>query len=631
MPGVRVGRRESMSAIDTYLNEHENKNLLRFITCGSVDDGKSTLIGRLLFDSKLIYEDQLSSLQDASDKNGTTGAGEIDYALLLDGLKAEREQGITIDVAYRYFSTPQRKFIIADTPGHEQYTRNMATGASTANLAIILIDARYGVVTQTRRHAFIASLLGIKHLLVAVNKMDIGGYSEETFLKIRQSFSDFAQKLDSPDVRFVPISALKGTNVVRRSPELTPWYSGPSLLELLETVDLSQDLNTRDFRFPVQVVIRPNLNFRGFAGTVVSGVIKPGEKIRVLPSNRTSVVKRIVTSDGDLQEASAPQAVTLELTDEVDISSGDMIVHDVNQPRVKDRFEAVVIWMSETPLRAGAHYLIRHAGRFVKARVETLLYGVDVNTMEQLSVQELPLNGIGRIVIETTQPLFFDPYSENRATGSLIFVDPISNATSGAAMITDTVFIDHDTPRAVSDAAGLLRDHVERREFYWETGLVSAKDRLLRNRHIGKTVIIIGESAQAVQAFGKELERRLFRLNLNSYFLGFSSLSRGLASDVRDNRSEHDAQIQRLGELSRILTDAGLIFITALPSADAYTVERLKALNQPNELLVVSLGELSGRAVPVTITVGEHVSIEKNVDAVLGLLAEQHVIPDYCI
>ncbi len=620
-----------MNTIDTYLDEHENKNLLRFITCGSVDDGKSTLIGRLLYDSKLIYDDQLSSLQDASEKNGTTGAGEIDYALLLDGLKAEREQGITIDVAYRYFSTPQRKFIIADTPGHEQYTRNMATGASTANLAIILIDARYGVVTQTCRHAFIASLLGIKHLLVAVNKMDIGGYSEETFHTIRQAFSDFAQKLDIPDIRFVPISALKGANVAARSPELTPWYAGPSLLELLETVDLSQDLNTRDFRFPVQVVIRPHLNFRGFAGTVVSGVIKPGERIRVLPSNKTSVIKRIVTADGDLLEAAAPLAVTLELEDEVDISSGDMIVRDNNLPRVKDRFEAVVIWMSEKPLQAGSQLLVRHAGRFVKARIEALLYAIDVNTMAQSAVSELPLNGIGRVVVETTQPLYFDPYAENHATGSLVFVDPVSNVTAGAAMITDSVFVDAGTPRIVSDAATLLRDHVERREFHWETGLVSPKDRLVRNRHVGKTVIVTGASAHAVQTFGKELEQRLFKLNLNSYYLGFSSLSRGLASDVQDNRSEHDAQIQRLGELARILTDAGLIFITTLPAADAYTIERLKVLNQPNELLVVALGAPAEHAVAPAITIDEAADVGQSVAAVLGLLAEQRVIPEYCI
>ena len=620
-----------MNTIDTYLNEHENKNLLRFITCGSVDDGKSTLIGRLLYDSKLIYEDQLSSLQEASAKNGTTGAGEIDYALLLDGLKAEREQGITIDVAYRYFSTPQRKFIIADTPGHEQYTRNMATGASTANLAVILIDARYGVVTQTRRHAFIASLLGIKHLLVAVNKMDIGGYQQETFLSIRQAFSDFAQRLDIPDIRFVPISALKGTNVVAPSPGLTPWYTGPSLLEMLETVDISQDLNRRDLRFPVQVVIRPHLNFRGFAGTVVSGAVKPGDKVRVLPSNKTSTVARIVTQDGDLSEAFAPQAVTLELADEVDISNGDMIVHDNNLPHVKDRFEAVVIWMSETPLRAGSHYLVRHAGRFVKARVEALLYAVDVNTMEQKAVEQLPLNGIGRVVLETTQPLYVDAYTENHATGSLVFVDPLSNITAGAALITETVFVDADTPRVVSDAATLLRDHVERREFHWETGLVTAKDRLIRSRHVGKTVLVTGASAQAVQAFGKELELRLFKLNLNSYYLGYSSLSRGLASDLQDNRSEHDAQIQRLGELSRILTDAGLIFITALPAADAFTVERLKLLNAPNELLVVALGASQVHGLPVAISLDESVPAGRNVDAVLALLADHHVIPDYCI
>jgi len=620
-----------MNTIDTYLDEHENKNLLRFITCGSVDDGKSTLIGRLLYDSKLIYEDQLSSLQDASEKNGTTGAGEIDYALLLDGLKAEREQGITIDVAYRYFSTPQRKFIIADTPGHEQYTRNMATGASTANLAIILIDARYGVVTQTRRHAFIASLLGIRHLLVAVNKMDIGGYQEETFRQIRQTFSDFARKLDIPDIRFVPISALKGTNVVSRSPELTPWYEGPSLLEILETVDVSQDLNRRDFRFPVQVVVRPHLNFRGFAGTVASGAVKPGDRIRVLPSNKTSTVARVVTADGDLEEAFAPQAVTLELADEVDISSGDMIVHADNAPQVRDRFEAVVIWMNEAPLKPGAHYLVRHAGRFVKARVDTVLYAVDVNTMEQQAAGELPLNGIGRVVVETTQPLYVDAYSENRATGSLIFVDPISNVTAGAAMIAEPAFVDHDAPRTVGDAVTLLNEHVERREFHWETGLVTAKERLVRNRHVGKTVLVTGSTSAAVQAFGKELEARLFKLNLNSYYLGYASLTSGLAADVQDRRSEHDAQVGRLGELARILTDAGLIFITALPEADAYTVERLRVLNRPNELLTVVLGGEGGVLPGASLVLEEADPLDRKVTAVLGLLADQHVIPEYCI
>jgi bifunctional enzyme CysN/CysC len=428
-----------MNDIASYLDAHERKDLLRFITCGSVDDGKSTLIGRLLYDSKLIFDDQLGALRRDSEKSGTTGAGEIDYALLLDGLKAEREQGITIDVAYRYFSTPNRKFIIADTPGHEQYTRNMATGASTANLAVVLIDARYGVVTQTRRHAFIVSLLGIKHLVVAVNKMDIGGYNEATFSAIRDDFARFACALDVPDIRYVPISALKGANVAARSPELTPWYAGPSLLEILETVDVAHDLNLRDFRFPVQVVIRPHLNFRGFAGSVVSGSVKPGDRIRVLPSGKTSAVKRIVTADGDLPEAFAPQAVTLELADEIDISSGDMIVRDADPPAVADRFEADVVWMRETPLRPGAPLLARHAGRFVKARVESILYAVDVNTMERRPADGLPLNGIGRAVVSTTLPLYLDPYASNRATGGLIFVEPVSNVTAGAAMIVAPV------------------------------------------------------------------------------------------------------------------------------------------------------------------------------------------------
>jgi len=379
------------------------------------------------------------------------------------------------------------------------------------------------------------------------------------------------------------------------------------------------------------VVLRPHLNFRGFAGSVVSGTVAPGDRIRVLPSNVTSTVARVVTADGDLPEAFAPQAVTVELDDEVDISSGDMIVHENNRPQVKDRFETVVIWMSETPLKAGDRYLVRHAGRFVKARIDAVLYAVDVNTMEQCQAESLGLNGIGRVVVETTQPLYLDAYAANRATGSLILVDPLSNVTAGAAMVTEDVFVDADTPRVVGDAAALLRDHVDRREFHWETGLVSAKDRLLRNRHVGKTVLVTGASAQAVQRFGKELELRLFKLNLNSYYLGYASLARGLASDVRDIRSEHDAQVQRLGELARILTDAGMIFITAIPEADAFTVERLKVLNAPSELLVVSLERDARRPVPAEAALDEAVEIAQNVDAVLALLADHRVIPEYCI
>jgi len=592
-----------MDTIETYLDKHENKNLLRFITCGSVDDGKSTLIGRLLADSKLIYDDQLGALREASAKNGTTGAGEIDYALLLDGLKAEREQGITIDVAYRYFSTPRRTFIIADTPGHEQYTRNMATGASTANLAIILIDARYGVVTQTRRHAFIASLLGIRHLLVAINKMDIGGYSEATFAEIRDTFADFARNLEIPDIRYVPISALKGTNVADRSPDLTPWYDGPSLLELLETIDISHDLNRRDFRFPVQVVIRPHLNFRGFAGSVASGAVRPGEKIRVLPSGKTSTVKRIVTADGDLPEAVAPQAVTLELADEVDVSSGDMIVHDDNPPRVADRFEATVIWMNETPLRPGTHLLVRHAGRFVKAHIAALHVAVDVNTLAESPAAELPLNGIGRVTIETTLPLYVDAYGENRATGSLIFVDPISNVTTGAALIAAV---------APAAAAPLPATHAHP-DFRWETSRLTPHERLERNRHAGQTVLIVAAEPAAALDFGRALEQRLFRLKLHTAFLALPETG----------GPDHDEQIERLGELARHMTDAGVVFVTALAASEHHAVERLAVLGQPNHLLVVALGDAPDTPVPPTLVLDPTAAPDRNLAAVLALLAER--------
>lgn len=423
--------------IDAFLNQHENKDLLRFLTCGSVDDGKSTLIGRLLYDSKLIFDDQLSALRQDSEKNGTTGHGEIDYALLLDGLKAEREQGITIDVAYRYFSTPKRKFIIADTPGHEQYTRNMATGASTASLAIILIDARYGVVTQTKRHAFIISLLGIRHLVVAINKMDLAGYDEAVFNRIRDEFAAFAEELQIPDVVYIPLSALRGDNVVDKSAQM-PWYSGEPLLSVLETVDIANDNNLTDFRFPVQYVIRPNLNFRGFAGSVASGIVKVGDRIRVLPSQKETTVKAIVTADGNLDEAFSPQAVTLELNEEIDISSGDMIVHPHNPPKSDRKIEAMVVWMTDEPLKEGVTYLLRQAGRNVKAQVNTVLYSIDVNTMQKRASMGLGLNEIGRVVIDTTHPLNYDPYSKNHATGGFILIHPITNSTVGAGMIAES-------------------------------------------------------------------------------------------------------------------------------------------------------------------------------------------------
>lgn len=450
--------------IDAFLNAHEKKDLLRFLTCGSVDDGKSTLIGRLLADSKMIFDDQLSALHKDSEKCGTTGKGQIDYALLLDGLKAEREQGITIDVAYRYFATPKRKFIIADTPGHEQYTRNMATGASTANLAIILIDARYGVVTQTRRHAFIISLLGIRHLVVAVNKMDLANYDEQVFNRIREEFSAFVAPLQIPDVQFIPLSALQGDNVVDRSTQM-PWYTGAPLLSVLETVDIAEDKNLSDFRFPVQYVIRPHLNFRGFAGTVASGVIKTGDRIRVLPSGKETSVKSIVTADGLLDQAFASQAITLELNEEIDVSSGDMIVHPHNPPKSAHHFEAMVVWMTEDLLKEGMTYLLRHGGHTVKARVDTVVYSVDVNTLEKKSVRSLGLNEIARLSINTLQPLHFDPYSKNRATGSFILIHPIHNTTVAAGMIVEGLSTSSGAENGTSvsstlrnELASILRD-----------------------------------------------------------------------------------------------------------------------------------------------------------------------------
>jgi len=419
--------------INAYLKQHEQKELLRFLTCGSVDDGKSTLIGRLLHDSKMIYEDHLEAIKKDSTKVGTTG-DRPDLALLVDGLQAEREQGITIDVAYRYFSTAKRKFIIADTPGHEQYTRNMATGASTADLAIILMDARKGVLTQTKRHSFIASLLGIHHIVVAINKMDLVDYSEARFNELCEQYLAFSESLNLPNVYFVPISALEGDNVVNASAH-TPWYEGKTLMEILETVEVSKSKNFEDFRFPVQYVNRPNLNFRGYCGTVASGVIRKGDTIQVLPSGQTSRVKEIVTYDGELEEAFADQAVTLTLTDEIDISRGDMIVKPDNLPAVSNRFVATLVWMAEQPLQIGKQYYIKLGNSLVSGMVSKIRHQTDVNTLEREEVDELKLNAIGLCEFTLNQPAVFDAYQQNRATGAFIVIDRLSNVTIGAGMV----------------------------------------------------------------------------------------------------------------------------------------------------------------------------------------------------
>ncbi len=419
--------------IEVYLKLHERKELLRFITCGSVDDGKSTLIGRLLHDSKMIYEDQLSSIKKDSKKSGTTEDG-VDLALLVDGLLSEREQGITIDVAYRYFSTDKRKFIIADTPGHEQYTRNMATGASSADLAIILIDARRGVLTQTRRHSFIVNLLGIKHLLVAINKMDLVEFSKERFLEIKEDYQNFAKELGIRDISFIPISALGGDNVVNRSKNME-WYSGDTLMELLENIKIDDDLNYSDFRFPVQYVNRPNLDFRGYCGTVASGVIKVGDKITVLPSFKSSKVKDIVTYSGSLKEARVTEAVTLTLEDEIDISRGDMIVKSDNLPESASTLDVNIVWMGEEPLVKNRSYYIKRATTIVSGSIELFYHKVDINSFQKKETTQLELNEIGFARVNLDREIACDAYDNNRYTGSFIIIDRVTNRTVGAGMI----------------------------------------------------------------------------------------------------------------------------------------------------------------------------------------------------
>ena len=472
-----------------FLAESVERELLRFTTAGSVDDGKSTLIGRLLHDSNAVYEDQLSSVKKSRINRSS---GPIDFSLLTDGLRAEREQGITIDVAYRYFATPRRKFIIADTPGHEQYTRNMATGASTADLAVILVDATKGILPQTRRHAFIASLLGIRNVLAAVNKMDLVDYREDVFLRVERDFLQLAEQHGIPRVRCVPISALEGDNVVERS-ERTRWYEGPTLLEHLETVPASAGDALESVRFPVQMVIRPDANFRGFAGRVASGMIHPGDEVVALPSGRRTRVRSIVSYEGDLPEAFAPMSVTLQLEDEIDLSRGDMLVSPGNGPQVSRRFCAMVVWLHETPLEVGRTYLVKHTARQTKGRAVEIRYRVNVNTLEHEPVERLNMNDIASVELETHVPIFFDSYASNRATGSFILIDAISNATVGAGMIQED-FLERREPES-SEVASL--DLAQRR--------VSAKERYERHGHYPCTFLLENRAGLALK-----LERALF-------------------------------------------------------------------------------------------------------------------------
>ncbi|MDN7124525.1 sulfate adenylyltransferase subunit CysN [Pseudidiomarina sp. 1APP75-32.1] len=448
-----------------YLEQHENKELLRFITCGSVDDGKSTLIGRLLHDSKMIFEDQLAAITKDSKTMGTTG-DKVDLALLVDGLQSEREQGITIDVAYRYFSTDKRKFIIADTPGHEQYTRNMATGASTSDLAVILIDARHGVQTQTKRHSFIVSLLGIKHVIVAVNKMDLVGYKQERYKEIQDEYLKLAGQLDIPDIHFVPISALDGDNVVNRS-ENTPWFRGRTLMEYLETLEINRDQENNDFRFPVQYVSRPNLNFRGYAGTIASGKVKVGDTIRALPSGKVSTVKSIVTFEGELEDAAAPQAVTLTLNDEIDISRGDMIVEKDALPHTSNRLRAKVVWMHDDALVPHRDYYIKMGTKFTSGSCEKIHHRIDVNTLEEKDAETLGINEIGTLDFSLQEPVVFDKYKKNSKTGAFIIVDRMTNVTIGAGMVEQPLVEKEQERQDVSELEKDLNIFVRKHFPHW--------------------------------------------------------------------------------------------------------------------------------------------------------------------
>lgn len=481
--------------ITEFLNRDEQKDLLRLLTAGSVDDGKSTLIGRLLFDSKKLYEDQLDALERDSKRVGNAGEN-IDYALLLDGLKAEREQGITIDVAYRYFSTNSRKFIIADTPGHEQYTRNMITGGSTANLAIILVDARSGVITQTRRHTFLVSLLGIKHVVLAVNKMDLVDFDQQVFDSIVADYMNFASQLNIPEINPIPLSALKGDNVVEKSANM-PWYKGESLLHNLETVAIGNDQNLTDFRFPVQYVLRPNLDFRGFAGKIASGIVRRGDTLMALPSGKKSKVKGIHVYEGEIEEAFAPQSITITLEDEIDVSRGEMLVHPNNQPMAERNFEATLVWMDEQPMDANKQFFIKHTTNLTRAHIDKIKYRIDVNTMELSNATSLSLNEIGRVVISSSKPLFFDPYTKNRNCGSFILIDPITNNTCAVGMIID---------KAATGAAGEAISSEEVKLMSEGQSIVSQKSREELYGQEGSLIAISGECGMYG---GYLLERRL--------------------------------------------------------------------------------------------------------------------------
>ncbi len=552
--------------IDAYLVAHQHKTMLRFITCGSVDDGKSTLIGRLLYDSKMIFEDQLAALEADSKRVGTQGQ-EIDFALLVDGLAAEREQGITIDVAYRFFATERRKFIVADTPGHEQYTRNMVTGASTADLAVILIDARKGVLTQTRRHSYLVHLLGIRNVVLAVNKMDLVGYEQAVFDRIVADYTAFAASIGITDFTAMPISGFKGDNITANSPN-TPWYDGPALLPLLETVELDATIDqAKPFRLPVQWVNRPNLDFRGFSGLIATGAVRPGDEVRVLPSGKTSKVSRIVTLDGDLPVAVAGQSVTLCLADEIDCSRGQVIAAADSPTEVADQFETTIVWMDENEMLPGRPYWLKIGTQTVSATIQHPKYQVNVNTLEHLAAKTLDLNAIGVANIVTDRPIPFEPYAQSRDLGGFILIDKMTNATVGAGMI-------HFALRRASNihwqATDISRDV--------HSGLKNQKPAVLW---------LTGLSGAGKSTIANVLEKKLVRMNRHTFLLDGDNVRHGLNKDLGFTDADRVENIRRVGEVAKLMTDAGLIVITAFISPFRAERDMVRAMMQPGEFIEV--------------------------------------------
>ncbi|MDD2100699.1 MULTISPECIES: sulfate adenylyltransferase subunit CysN [Pseudomonas] len=552
--------------IGQYLKSHEHKSLLRFITCGSVDDGKSTLIGRLLYDSKMLFEDQMEALEADSKKDGTQG-GELDFALLVDGLAAEREQGITIDVAYRFFSTELRKFIVADTPGHEQYTRNMVTGASTADVAVVMIDARRGVLTQSRRHSYLASLIGIRKVVLAVNKMDLMDYSEKVFNAIVDDYRAFAKQINLQDVTAIPMSALRGENITEQS-EHMPWYRGTTLMGYLETVEIDEAHQQKlAFRMPVQWVNRPNLDFRGFTGTIASGMIRPGDRVRVLPAGQESRISRIVTLDGDLQQAVAGQSITLTLTDEVDCSRGDVLSTAEDPASVADQFQVSLIWMHEQAMLAGRPYLMKIGGKTLPVTLAVPKYKINVNTMEHLAAKELALNEIGVCNLFTSQPIAFDPYKDNRETGSFILIDRLSNATVGAGLIEFSL----------RRSQNIHMQHVD----------VNKK---ARAEQMGQQPVLLwftGLSGAGKSAIANLLETRLYARGRHTYLLDGDNVRHGLNRDLGFTDADRVENIRRVAEVSKLFVDAGMIVLTAFISPFRSEREMARGLLQDGEFIEI--------------------------------------------